>query len=385
MHHAEIARVFDADGPFTSVYMDTEGDVEQAADRVALRWKNLRGALLAAGVPEATVAAIDPLVEGSHTAGKTLAVIAAVDGPRYSANLPDPPPRETLLRHGALPDVVPLLAAGQAAVPHVAVLTDRTGADMAARVADDVARTERVEGRATPHIHKPQAGGWSQPRYHHRAEALWESNAGEVAEALARLVDQVRPRFVAVAGDVRAVQLLREHAPKRVRELLQVVGGEFGSLAAVFAEADKLVRATVEADNQAMLDRFAQERGQADRAVEGAAATLAALALSQVDTLLLTGLFLDDERTAWFGPAPTDVAAGRATLADLGVAEPVEGRLADVAVRAALGTGAAVRVLDPADRTRPAEGRGKTHDAPPLPAAAPVEGLGGLLRFAVPR
>ena len=385
MHHAEIARVFDADGPFTSVYMDTEGDVEQAADRVALRWKNLRGALLAAGVPEATVAAIDPLVEGSHTAGKTLAVIAAVDGPRYSANLPDPPPRETLLRHGALPDVVPLLAAGQAAVPHVAVLTDRTGADMAARVADDVARAERVEGRATPHIHKPQAGGWSQPRYHHRAEALWESNAGEVAEALARLVDQVRPRFVAVAGDVRAIQLLREHAPKRVRELLQVVGGEFGSLAAVFAEADKLVRATVEADNQAVLDRFAQERGQADRAVEGAAATLAALALSQVDTLLLTGLFLDDERTAWFGPAPTDVAADRATLADLGVAEPVEGRLVDVAVRAALGTGAAVRVLDPADRTRPAEGRGETHDAPPPPAAAPAEGLGGLLRFAVPR
>ena len=73
MHHAEIARVFEADEPFTSAYMDTEGDVEQAADRVALRWKNLRGAMLEAGVPEATVAAIDPLVEGSHTAGATLA------------------------------------------------------------------------------------------------------------------------------------------------------------------------------------------------------------------------------------------------------------------------------------------------------------------------
>ena len=43
MHHAEIARVFQADGPFTSLYMDTEGDVEQAADRVAVRWRNLRG------------------------------------------------------------------------------------------------------------------------------------------------------------------------------------------------------------------------------------------------------------------------------------------------------------------------------------------------------
>jgi hypothetical protein len=390
VHQAEIARVFQADGPFTSVYMDTEGDVEQAADRVALRWKNLRGSMLAAGVPEGTVAAIDPLVEGSHTAGATLAVIAAVDGPRYSANLPDPPPRDTLLRQGALPDVLPLLAAGQAAVPHVAVLTDRTGADMAARgVADDEARAERVEGRVTPHLHKPQAGGWSQPRYHHRAEAIWESNASEVADALARLVDQVRPRFVAAAGDVRALQLLREQAPKRVRELLTVVGGELGSLEAVFAEADKLAAAAVEADNRALLDRFAEELGQAaatggdrgDRAVEGAAATLAALGRGQVATLLLTGLFLDDQRTAWFGPAPTDVAADRDALIDLGVPDPVEGRLADVAVRAALGTGAEVRVLDPTDETRSAEDRGTTHDAPAPPEHAPGEGLGALLRF----
>jgi hypothetical protein len=374
VHHAEIANVFDADGPFTSVYMGTEGDVEQAADRVALRWKNLRASMLGAGVPEATVAAIDPLVEGSHTAGATLAVIAAVDGPRYSANLPDPPPRDTILRHGALPDVLLLLASGQAVVPHVAVLTDRTGADMAARVADDVARTERVEGRVTPHLHKAQAGGWSQPRHHHRAEALWESNAGEVADALTRLVDQVRPRFVAAAGDVRALQLLREQAPKRVRELLRVVGGEYGSLDAVFAEADKLVAATVEADNQALLERFAEEHGQAggpraergDRAVRGAAATLAALGRGQVETLLVGGLFLDDERTAWFGPAPTDVATDRDTLAALGITEPVEGRLVDVAVRAALGTGADVRVLDPVDQAR-----------------APAEGLGALLRFAV--
>jgi hypothetical protein len=389
VHQAEIARVFEADGPFTSVYLDTEGDVEQAADRVALRWKNLRGSMLAAGVPVATVAAIDPLVEGSYMAGATLAVIAAVDGPRYAANLPDPPPRDTLLRHGALPDVVPLLAAAQAAVPHVAVLTDRTGADMAARgVADEAARAERVEGRVTPHLHKPQAGGWSQPRFHHRAEAIWESNASEVADALARLVDQVRPRFVAAAGDVRALQLLREQAPKRVRELLCVVGGELGALEAVFAEADKLAAATVEADNRALLARFAEELGQAAtgaeggaQAVEGAAATLAALARGQVATLLLTGLFLDDRRTAWFGPAPTDVAADRDALVGLGVPGPVEGRLVDVAVRAALGTGAEVRVLDPADETRSAEGRGATHDAPAPPDHAPGEGLGALLRF----
>jgi Bacterial archaeo-eukaryotic release factor family 2 len=210
-----------------------------------------------------------------------------------------------------------------------------------------------------------------------------------VADALARLVDRVRPRFVAVAGDVRALQLLREQAPKRVRELLKVVGGEYASLDAVFAEADKLVAAVGEADNRAVLDRFAEELGQAAAlgadggglAVEGAAATLAALGRSQVATLLLTGLFLDDQRTAWFGPAPTDAAADRDALVGLGVPDPVEGRLVDVAVRAALGTGAEVRILDPADETRSAAGRGTTHDAPTPPEHAPSEGFGALLRF----
>ena len=70
MHQAEIAGVFQADGPFTSMYMGTEGDVEQAADKVGVRWKSLRGAMLAAGVPEGTVAAIDPLVGGATGPGR---------------------------------------------------------------------------------------------------------------------------------------------------------------------------------------------------------------------------------------------------------------------------------------------------------------------------
>jgi hypothetical protein len=341
VHHAEIARLFDASGPFVSVYLATEGDVEQAAGRVALRWKNLRGGLLRDGVPEATLAAIDPLVEGSHAAGPTLAVIAAVDGVLFSGSLPAPPPRDAVVRHGALPDVLPLLAAAQTAVPHVAVLTDRTGADIAARVANGDGFSQHVAGRDSPYIHKPQAGGWSQPRYHHRAEALWESNAGEVAGALTRLV--------------------REQAPKRVRELIRVVGGEHHSLDAVFAAADELVAATVEADTERVL---AEEHGQPDRAVEGVADTLGALGRGQVGTLLVAGPWVDDRRTAWFGPAPTDVAGDRDALAALGVDGPAEGRLVDVAVRAALGTSAHVRVVDPDRRD------------------GPRDGLGGLLRFA---
>jgi len=363
----ELARVFEASGPFASIYLTTSGDVENAAQRVALRWKNLRGELARAGVPEATLEAIDPLVEGSHTAGACLAVITAVDGVVWSENLPDPPPREVLVRHGPVPHVLPLLARQQALVPHVAVLTDRTGADMAARVPEQRGQVEHVEGAwQGPHLHRSSPGGWSQQRYQHRAEVMWERNASEVAEALAKLVDHVRPRFVAAAGDVRALQLLREECPKRVRDLMEVVGGEYASIDAVFDKADELAAGVAEGDTAALLERFAAERAGA-LAADGVAATIGALPKGQVDTLLVRD-DPDDERTAWFGEAPGLVAIDPATLAAIGVATPLEGRLVDVAVRAALGTGAQVRVLD--------GGVG----GPERPG--PAEGLGALFRFA---
>jgi hypothetical protein len=69
--------------------------------------------------------------------------------------------------------------------------------------------------------------------------------------------------------------------------------------------------------------------------------------MAAVDVLLVTPDDPDDARTAWFGPDPTQLAMTADDLRGLGVDEPVEGRLVDVAVRAALGTGAGIRVVQP--------------------------------------
>jgi hypothetical protein len=366
MRTTDIARVYDHSGPFLTLYLETSGDVENAGARVELRWKNVRADLLRQGVPEGLLATVDPLVEGSHVAGATLALIASVDGVLWSANLPEPPPREVVARWDTLPSVVPLLAHEQSLVPHVAVLASRAAAELVARTPDgDGSRPVAVEGERPPHLTRSGPGGWSQPRYQHRAEVQWERNAAEVAEVLTDMVDRVRPRLVAVAGDVRAVQLLREKSPKRVESLIEVVGGELASVDDVLEEAAKLVRATVERDTGELLDRFEQERGPHDLAAEGAAACFAALARAQVDTLLVSDR-PDERRGAWFGEAGQQVALDRETLLAAGVAAPARGRLVDVAVRAALTTGSSVRVLDP--------------DA----GRAPREGLGALLRFPTP-
>jgi hypothetical protein len=343
---SDIARLFEAPGPFLSIYLATNGDVDNAAQRVAVRWQTLRGELPEAGVPEKTLEAIDPLVGGSQTAGATLAVIAAADGEIYAGNLPHPPPREWIVRQGSLPYVIPLLAWAQSLVPHVAVLASRAHAELAARVPAEVERTERVEVDLprSPYLTRSAPGGWSQPRYQHRAEVQWERNASQFAEVLTRIVDRVRPRLVAVAGDVRAVELLREQSPKRVQQLVQVVGGELSEIGQVLQEAERLAAATAEADTRALLEEFEQERGQRDRAADGAEATFDALARHQVRVLLLRE-GPDDRRTAWFGREPGQVALERGTLLVEGEPVPVEGRLLDTAVRAALGTGAEVRVL----------------------------------------
>jgi hypothetical protein len=52
MRTTEMARLFEASGPFLSLYLTTSGDVENAGARVELRWKNGRSELLDRGVPE---------------------------------------------------------------------------------------------------------------------------------------------------------------------------------------------------------------------------------------------------------------------------------------------------------------------------------------------
>jgi hypothetical protein len=69
--------------------------------------------------------------------------------------------------------------------------------------------------------------------------------------------------------------------------------------------------------------------------------------MAAVDVLLVAPDDPADARTAWFGPDPTVIAASADDLRGLGVGTPTEGRLVDVAERAALATGATIRVVQP--------------------------------------
>ena len=358
----DLAEVTRAEGPFATVYLTTEQDVDNASQRSEQRWKTLRGELAEAGAQEAALAAVDPLVPDAHVHGSCLAAIANAQGLLHVEHGPGAPPGD-MGRWDVLPWVVPLLEWRQASLPHVLVLADRQGADLVGVRYEGRDLRREAGGKDFP-LRKTGEGGWSQRRYEERAENIWQENAEDVAKELTGLVQRIQARLVVVAGDVRAVQLLQRALPGDVAEMLEVVGGgrsSDGSRDAVSEDVQRLLARLVERDTEALLEKLHEELGQGDRAVEGAGPAIEALSKAQVDVLLIRD-DPDDDRRAWFGPDPSQLAETAEQLRQIGVEAPVQGRRIDVLVRAALGIGAGIRVTS-ADR-------------------APRDGVAAILRWA---
>ena len=341
----ELSELASSPGPFASVYLSTEGEVHDAAEQLARRWKTVRASLADQGAGEDVLEAIDSVVPESYQQGQGLAVMADQSGVRHLEHHPERPDAD-IGEWGPLPALARLIEWRQINVAHVVVRTDRQGADLVGvrRQGPDL---QREAGGDDHPLSKVGAGGWSQRRFQQRAENTWESNADDVAQELVGLVDRIGAQLVVVAGDVRAVQMLRDALPSRVGELVhEVEGGRAadGSESAMDAEIDRLVAEVVDGHTAAALEKFDEERGQHDRASDGVGPTVAALARAQVAGLLVDPGALAG-REAFFGPEPTQVATDPGDLASMGVDVATQAPLVDVVVRSALGTGAGVRIV----------------------------------------
>lgn len=344
-----IAALFDREGPFVSVFLNTEPDVEQAAQHSMARWRNVRRELEEGGAPPAAIEAIEGLVPDAHLSGRTLAAVADASGVLLTRHGPESVATDWA-RVSPLPAVGPLLDWQQSSPNHALVLVDRVGADIALFLGDDVGGDALMEvggDENDPHLRKTKPGGWSQRRYQERAENNWDANMKAVAERLAKVSRMVDLRLVIVAGDVRAVTLLRENLPAQLGDRVCEIEGARsvdGGLVELRDDAVKLIASAVASDTVALLEKFREERGQGDRAVEGVTETMAALCEARVDTLLVHD-DPSDPREAWYSLEPALVASDLQTLEAQGVEEPRMARLVDVLIRTAFRTGAKVRIV----------------------------------------
>ncbi|MGZ4155176.1 MAG: baeRF2 domain-containing protein [Actinomycetota bacterium] len=352
---SDLADLVAAPGPFLTLLLVTEQDIENAAQRSEVRWKTVRSDLDDRRIPKEVLSAIDPLVPDAHLAGDGLFVVADAGGVRHVEHGPLPGPVDRAWWE-PVPRLGTVVRWRQASVPFVVALADRTGATLYGfrRGPDDTPDLERdVEGDDYP-IRKVHPGGWSQRRYQDRAENTWEENAEDVAQAIARMTSRIGARLVLLGGDVRATTLIQESWPAGFELPVEIVPGERpweGSGPTVPDEAQEIVDRFVEGETAAIVGRFREEKGQQDLAAEGAPATIAALAASQVAVLLLHDVPEPnddedaDEPTAWVGPNPMQIATTRDDLEGLGIDPAIEVPRSDALIRAAIATSAAIRLV----------------------------------------
>src|SRR3954452_9792862 len=88
-----LSKLYSLDGPFTTIYLDTTGAAEDAAEQLEIRWKNVLRELEQAGVAEPTREALTQ-VRGEHGRGNTRVLVATPGTVQLAVSLPQPPAQE---------------------------------------------------------------------------------------------------------------------------------------------------------------------------------------------------------------------------------------------------------------------------------------------------
>ncbi len=335
-----------------TVYMPTLSTTFDAEQQFEIRTKNACSDLEEAGASADLVERVSAAIAGhDHDDGAAIVLVATADDVILDLAM-DRPVDRLVASVGPTPLLLPMIAAAQADEPHLAVLLDRTGADVYRR--DGVGApidALQVDGDDV-RVHRGHPGGWSQRRFQQTAENAWENNAVDVIEAI--LSEFGRDLPMIVAGDERAVGFFRAHLPSSIDAVI-IDGSRHADHDAFLDGADVAMRTRAAERIVADIERLRDHLGAGSGAT--GVEVLEMLSRGQVEHLLVGNDALDDERpTARFDfSVPMhrlDADHESATLAPI----------TDGAVALAVQTGATVTVV-------------------PAHVAGLDDGLGAILRF----
>jgi hypothetical protein len=342
--------VFAAPAPYATVCADVTHTSESAGTELELRVRGIAEQLTGQGAPDAVVEAVRATLlqgnEGDSLKGRAL-VVASDGSVVLDQALVDAPLRE-VVDWSPQPDLMPVLRQLPGRVPHVVAVVDRVGADITyVGVPGEIEEQKTVDGDDFQ-IRKVAVGGWAHHRYQHNVENKWVHNADGVASEITSMVRRLSPRFVLVAGDVRARQILTDRATDLWKDL--VVSMDEGGRAAG-ADRQPVDRRA----GELVAEHEAQEIARTVEQVEGAAAhglsvigkepVVEALRKGQVETLVLAAE--QEDGTLLVGRSPIELGVNQHDMDALGVhgeAVPADRAL----LAAAVASSAGVVVLPPA-------------------------------------
>lgn len=349
-----LQSVYEQQGPFVTVYLDTSGDAEDAGKAIQLRWRSAREQLAGQGAGQGTLRAIDAELEQPQrrTGQRGEVIVANAEGVVLSDELPDRPgdlSDDEKAHFGPVPDLFAYLRMRGARIPHVIAVVDHEGADITVVNATLRAGRTTVEGDDTL-LHKSGTGGGagSERRQQNAVEENWKHNAGQVADEISKRAAAAGAEVIMLAGDPQQRKLVRDDIRKGMQPL--VVETE-ASHRDRNASDESLQREIAETIESVVTERvtdvihdFERERGEHSRATEGWESTVAALQHGQVETLL-RAVPDSRERPAELhvGPAGADIAMTQSALNNTTELAPADSAI----VRALAETSASLVLVDP--------------------------------------
>jgi hypothetical protein len=314
--HDEITRIYQLGG--TSTWAALAIDRDEATTGGARRQAAL-DELDRQGAPAADIAAVgEALAPDTGVAAPATRHLIAHAGEIVFAETLEGIDGPDVLGTGPVPDLSRLLQQRSADIHYLVVEADREGGEIR------LCRARRPHPETREHVvgwedelHKVPSGGLSDPSRQQRTEETWKQNQAMLAERVDRIVREWQPRFILLAGDVRADELLVRQLAPASRDLVVSVGTHTGapgaSDAAILEHLDDALERVVERERGRVADKLSADHG--DRGAHGLGPVVEALRAAEVDTLLLsparvaerTVLALD--AAPWIANAPEDALA----------------------------------------------------------------------------
>ncbi|MET8579080.1 hypothetical protein [Streptomyces sp. NPDC005012] len=299
MELAFLQPLYESEGPVVSVHLDTTRSSHDADKQIELRWRSARRTLAEQGADEETLAALDEVVGGvAEVPGPQGEALFAAGGEVLGAFTLAEPPAADSARVLPVPDPLGLAVDRDHQLPHVVVAVDREGGDVYAYpAAAHEASYRRTFNGSTLHITRVKAGREAQKSYHRRSVQVWSENTEQAADGVREAAADVDAAVVLVAGDPKAIGLLREHLADRppTGKVVYVEGGRSDSSAreSLRESADEAIREAMTASHREVLERLEAETA-GGRALQGIPAVQQALSEGRVETLLLSADRADD-------------------------------------------------------------------------------------------
>ena len=295
MQTATLRNIYDHEGPFATVYLESRSPAEDAEHQLALRWDELRNRLAQDGATDSALEQLDEAVRAPeptevHATGKILVANSrgvifdqafdASQGSGDQAYWQDEPELGDYLRER------------ERLVQMLVVIADQTGATIRQQI---VGPSHQVEQRASQHIDgdyavsKPRENGLHHAKIQHHADEVVKQNLREVADHVRQTVRDWRPDVVVLAGEVQGSSALRDELAEDQLPLVGIDKGGTVDEAAEAVLAEELLELAQELIDQRVQDNAERyEYGQAhNTALAGAESVAQAAEQGAVQTLLL--------------------------------------------------------------------------------------------------